>query len=57
MIDVNNEQALQRWATQFCCTPGELREAVRAIGPCASDVKRYLFGRLLRTCLQRPRDA
>ena len=52
LIDVQDARAVERWTTQFCCTSAELREAVDAMGPRPSDVKRHLFERLLRNCLK-----
>ncbi|MBK6005978.1 DUF3606 domain-containing protein [Ramlibacter ginsenosidimutans] len=43
-IDVQDEQALARWAQRLDATPQQLREAVRAVGDKASDVEMHLKG-------------
>ena len=43
-IDVDDEQALARWAQKLDATPEQLREAVRAVGPKAADVEMHLKG-------------
>ena len=43
-IDVDDEQAVARWAKKLDATPEQLREAVRAVGPRAADVEMHLKG-------------
>jgi hypothetical protein len=43
-IDVNDEQALQRWAGKLDATPEQLREAVRSVGDRVADVEMHLKG-------------
>jgi len=43
-IDVNDPQALQRWAKELDATPQQLREAVQAVGDQAADVEMHLKG-------------
>ena len=43
-IDVQDEQALARWAQRLDATPQQLREAVRAVGDKAADVEMHLKG-------------
>ncbi len=43
-IDVDDEQAVARWAQQLDATPEQLREAVRAVGDKAADVELHLKG-------------
>jgi hypothetical protein len=43
-IDLEDEQAVARWAKKLDATPEQLREAVRAVGPRAADVEMHLKG-------------
>lgn len=43
-IDVQDEQALARWAQRLDATPQQLRDAVRAVGDKAADVEMHLKG-------------
>ena len=43
-IDVNDEQALERWAKKLDTTAQQLRDAVRAVGDKAGDVEGHLKG-------------
>jgi hypothetical protein len=43
-IDLQDEQALARWAKKLDATPEQLREAVRAVGDKAADVEMHLKG-------------
>lgn len=43
-IDLEDEQAVARWAKKLDATPDQLREAVRAVGPRAADVEMHLKG-------------
>ena len=47
-IDLADDSAVAGWARVLCCTPRELRNAVRAAGPGVGDVTRHLFAALLR---------
>ena len=43
-IDLEDEQAVARWAKKLDATPDQLREAVRTVGPRAADVEMHLKG-------------
>lgn len=43
-IEVDDEQALARWAKKLDATPEQLREAVAAVGDKAADVEMHLKG-------------
>jgi hypothetical protein len=43
-IDLQDEQALARWAKKLDATPEQLREAVGAVGDKAADVEMHLKG-------------
>ena len=43
-IDLQDEQAVARWAKKLDATPEQLREAVRAVGDKAADVEMHLKG-------------
>jgi hypothetical protein len=43
-IDLQDEQALARWAKRLDATPEQLREAVGAVGDKAADVEMHLKG-------------
>jgi hypothetical protein len=43
-IDLQDQQALARWAQRLDATPEQLREAVRAVGDRADDVEMHLKG-------------
>jgi len=43
-IDLQDPQALERWATQLDATPEQLREAVQAVGDKVADVELHLKG-------------
>ena len=43
-IDVDDEQALRRWAQKLDTTAEQLRDAVRAVGDKAADVEGHLKG-------------
>jgi hypothetical protein len=43
-IDVQDEQALARWAKKLDATPEQVREAVQAVGDKAADVEMHLKG-------------
>jgi hypothetical protein len=43
-IDLQDEQALARWARKLDATPEQLREAVGAVGDKAADVEMHLKG-------------
>jgi Protein of unknown function (DUF3606) len=41
-VNVNEPWEMKWWCNQFGCTEAQLREAVRAVGVMADDVRRYL---------------
>lgn len=43
-IDLDDSQALERWAKQLDATPEQLREAVQAVGDKVADVELHLKG-------------
>lgn len=43
-IDLDDPAALREWSAKFDCTPEQLQEAVRAVGPDADDVEMHLKG-------------
>jgi lipase chaperone LimK len=43
-IDIQDEQAVARWAKKLDATPEQLREAVGAVGDKAADVEMHLKG-------------
>lgn len=43
-IDLQDEQAVARWAKKLDATPEQLREAVQAVGDKAADVEMHLKG-------------
>lgn len=43
-IQIDDEQALERWAKKLDATPEQLREAVEAVGDKAADVEMHLKG-------------
>ena len=43
-IDLDDEQAVARWAKKLAVTPEQLREAVRTVGDRAADVEMHLKG-------------
>ena len=43
-IDVNDAQAVQRWAGKLDCSPEQIEQAVAAVGPLAADVEMHLKG-------------
>ena len=43
-IDLQDPEALERWAKQLDATPEQLREAVRAVGDRVADVEMHLKG-------------
>ena len=43
-IDLQDEQALARWAQRLDATPQQLRDAVRTVGDKAADVEMHLKG-------------
>lgn len=55
-IEIDDEQALQRWAKQLDATPEQLREAVEAVGDKAADVEMHLKGARSTTNSERVRE-
>jgi len=47
-IGSHDDAEVARWAQALCTSQEELRAAVKAVGPEAGKVKRYLFTVLLR---------
>ena len=43
-IDLQDTQALERWAKQLDATPEQVREAVQAVGDKVADVEMHLKG-------------
>ena len=43
-IDLQDDQALARWAKKLDATPEQLREAVQAVGDKVADVEMHLKG-------------
>ena len=43
-IDLQDKQAVERWARQLDATPVQLREAVQAVGDKVADVELHLKG-------------
>lgn len=43
-IDVDDPEALARWAKKLDASPEQLREAIRAVGDRAADVEVHLKG-------------
>lgn len=41
-INVNEDYELRDWSKKFGVTPDELKEAVKKVGPMASDVEKEL---------------
>ncbi len=41
-IDVDQEHERRAWSKKFAVTEQQLRDAVRAVGPIAADVRRHL---------------
>lgn len=56
-IDVDREQDLREWARKLDATEEQLREAVAAVGPLASDVEDHLKGSRATTNSERTRQA
>lgn len=55
-IEIDDAQALERWAKQLDATPEQLREAVEAVGDKAADVEMHLKGARSTTNSQRVRE-
>jgi ABC-type transporter Mla subunit MlaD len=56
-IDIEREQDLREWARKLDATEEQLREAVQAVGPLASDVEDHLKGSRATTNSERTREA
>jgi hypothetical protein len=41
-IDVNDKAAVRRWCLEFQCNEMRLKNAVRAVGPSAEAVRKYM---------------
>jgi hypothetical protein len=44
-VNVNEPWEVTYWSGKFGCTPEQLRNAVRSVGPMSADVERHLRGR------------
>ncbi len=44
-ISTSEDYELRDWSKKFGVTPDELKAAVRAVGPMAADVEKYLKSR------------
>jgi hypothetical protein len=42
LISLEEDYEVRDWTTSLGCTPGELREAVKAVGNSAEKVREYL---------------
>lgn len=56
-IDVNQDQSLRGWARKLDASPEQIKEAVRAVGDCATDVEAHLKGSRSTTNSERTHDA
>ena len=56
-IDINDPGACGQWARKLDATVDQLREAVRAVGPKATDVEMHLKGARSTTNSDRVREA
>jgi hypothetical protein len=55
-IELDDAQALERWAKKLDATPEQLREAVAAVGARAADVEMHLKGARSTTNSDRVRE-
>jgi ABC-type transporter Mla subunit MlaD len=56
-IDIEREQDLREWARKLDATEEQLRQAVQAVGPLASDVEDHLKGSRATTNSERTHQA
>ena len=56
-IDINREQDLREWSRKLDVTEDQLRDAIQAVGPLASDVEDHLKGSRATTNSERTRQA
>lgn len=56
-INLDHEQEMQAWSKKFNATVDQIKEAVRAVGPKASDVEDHLKGSRATTNSERVHDA
>lgn len=56
-IDPAREEDLDRWARELDASREQIKEAVRAVGPRASDVEEHLKGSRSTTNSERVHDA
>ena len=56
-IDVDNPQDLRQWARTLDASEDQIREAVQAVGPRASDVEDHLKGSRATTNSERTHEA
>lgn len=56
-INVSEDQALHSWAKKLDASPEQIKEAVRAVGDCATDVEAHLKGSRSTTNSDRTHEA
>ena len=56
-IDIDNPQDLRQWARTLDASEDQIREAVQAVGPRASDVEDHLMGSRATTNSERTHEA
>ncbi len=56
-IDINREHDLREWSRKLNVTEDQVREAVQAVGPRATDVEDHLKGSRATTNSERVHDA
>jgi len=56
-IDIDDPESLSRWERELDATEAQLREAVQAVGTCASDVEFHIHGVRSTTNDDRMHDA
>jgi Protein of unknown function (DUF3606) len=56
-IDIDSEQDLHEWSRKLDVSPDQLKEAVQAVGPRATDVEDHLKGSRATTNSERVHEA
>lgn len=56
-IDIDREEDLREWSRKLDVSEDQLKEAVQAVGPVASDVEDHLKGSRATTNSERTREA
>jgi len=56
-IDINSEQDLHQWSRKLDVSPEQLKEAVQAVGPLATNVEDHLKGSRATTNSERVHEA